>query len=148
MALPSSRQQREYDKFIERADGQTAVATDSEAYQFSQTLISFTNAGAGTYVGYLDMAGAKYAGIQFEKFGGTDTTTLTLEATIQDDGTLAPGITTWQDVTAALTGSASFTADAMMFIDTVIACKYIKIQVVVAGGANDADFDVYAKITT
>ena len=31
MALPSSRQQREYDKFVERLDGQTAVATDSES---------------------------------------------------------------------------------------------------------------------
>ena len=31
MALPSSRQQREYDKFVQRADGQTALAVDIEA---------------------------------------------------------------------------------------------------------------------
>ena len=43
MALPSSRQQREYDKFVERADGQTAVATDTESYQSSSTLINLTN---------------------------------------------------------------------------------------------------------
>ena len=148
MALPSSRQQRENDQFGERAAGQTAIATDTESYQSSSTLINLTNPAAGTYVGYIDMQGAKYAGIQFEKFAGTDSTTLTLEATIQDDGTLAPAITTWQDVTSAFTGSASFTADAMLFIDTVVACKFIKVQVVVAGGAGDAEFAVYSKITT
>ena len=148
MALPSSRQQREYDKFVERGDGQTAVATDTEFYQLSQTLINLTNPVAGTYVGYIDMQGAKNAGIQFEKFAGADTTTVTLEATVQNDGTLAPAITTWQDVTLALTGFANFTADAIMFLDTPILCKYIKVQVVVAGGANDAQFAVYVKTTS
>jgi len=148
MALPSSRQQREYDKFVERGDGQTSVAVEIKMYQFSQTLIDLTNPVAGTYVGYLDMRSAKYAGIQFEKFSGVDSTTLTLEVTIQDDGTPPVAITTWQDVTAAFTGSANFTADAMMFLDTAIACRYLKVQIVVAGGANDADFAVYAKSTS
>jgi hypothetical protein len=148
MTLPSSRQQREYDKFVERGDGQTAIATDTEAYHFSQTLADVTNSPNGTYAYYLDMAGAKYIGVQFEKTGGVDSATLTLEATIQDDGTAAAAITTWQDVTLTFTGAANFTSDAILLMDTPVAIKYLKIQVVTAGGNNDADYAIYSKIVS
>jgi hypothetical protein len=94
------------------------------------------------------MAGAKYIGVQFEKTGGVDSATLTLEATIQDDGTAAAAITTWQDVTSTFTGAASYTSDAMLLMDTPIAIKYLKVQVITAGGNNDADYAIYSKIAS
>lgn len=148
MALPSSRQQREYDKFVERLDGQTAIATDSESSQASETLADVTNSPNGTYAYYLDMAGAKYIGVQFEKTGGVDSATLTLEATVQDDGTAAAAITSWQDVTTTFTGAANYTSDAILLMDTPVAIKYLKVQVITAGGNNDADYAIYSKIAS
>lgn len=114
-----------------------------------ETLLNLTNIAANTTAyGYVDMAGARYITIQNETSGTTptDTLTLTLEATCQDDGTAAASCT-YQDVTSELTGSASFIdTDCMWIIDTPLPVKYLRVKYVTSNtGGSDADLTTYVK---
>ncbi len=106
-----------------------------------------TNGVDATYTYYLDMSSFRKLGLQLEINGGSGTVTVTIEGTIQDDGTAAASCT-YQDIGSATFGAASWTADAML-IDNAekLACyKYIKIKVVAStGGADDGDWTIYAK---
>lgn len=114
------------------------------------TLCALTNIATNTtdYCGYIDMDGYRAVGIQIETSGAVpvDVLTVTLEATIQDDGT-APAACTYQDVTLALAGVASWVdTDAMFLHDTVLPVKYLRVAYVTSnGGGNDADLTVYVK---
>jgi hypothetical protein len=113
------------------------------------TLLALTNiAQTTTGYGYIDMSGVRYLGIQGETSGATptDVLTVTLEATMQDDGTAAASCT-YQDVTTAITGSASFVdTDFMALIDTPLPVKYLRVKYVTStGGGNDVDLTVYTK---
>ena len=114
-----------------------------------ETLIDETNiAETTTAYAYIDMAGYTGVGIQAETSGATptDVLTVTLEASIQDDGT-AQASCDYQDVTLALTGSASFVdTDFTALIDTPIPVKYLRVKYTTStGGGNDADLTVYTK---
>lgn len=114
-----------------------------------ETLIDLTNiAQTTTAYAYIDMAGFRTLGIQAETSGATptDVLTVTLEATMQDDGT-APASCDYQDVTNAITGSASFVdTDFISLIDTPFAVKYLRVKYTTStGGGNDADLTVYTK---
>ena len=115
------------------------------SHHVEETLADVTNETNATTNRFIDMDGFRNLGIQFEKTGGADTVTLTLEATIQDDGTAAASITDFIDVTTDLTGSASFTTDQMILIDTPLPIKYLKVKTVSTGGGNDADYAIYIK---
>ena len=114
-----------------------------------ETLIDETNiAETTTAYAYIDMAGYRTLGIQAETSGETptDVLTITLEATMQDDGTAAASCD-YQDVTTALTGSASFVdTDFIALIDTPFAVKYLRVKYTTStGGGDDADLTVYTK---
>jgi len=115
----------------------------------AETLLALTNiAQTTTDYGYIDMAGARYVGIQAETSGTTptDVLTITLEGTLQDDGT-APASCAYQDITTAYTGSASFVdTDFLAEFDTPSAFKYVRVKYVTStGGGNDTDLVVYTK---
>ena len=113
------------------------------------TLLALTNITADTTdYGYLDMDGYRYVALQGETSGTTptDVLTVTLEATIQDDGT-AQGSCAYQDVTLELAGVASWVdTDFMQFIDVPIGIKYLRVKYNTSDTAgDDADLTVYAK---
>ena len=89
--------------------------------------------GTTAYV-YIDMNGYRNVGIQTIK-GGGGTATFTYEATCQDDGTAAASCT-YNDVTNALIGAATFTASALHLVDTMLPVKWLRLKYVTAGGVD------------
>jgi len=118
---------------------------DLDGKYVGETLADLTDITSGTtaYL-YSDMAGYKYIGYQLEIPAQTDTCTVTLEGTMQDDGTAAASCT-YQDITNAYFGVASVAADTVWVIDTPCPYKYLRLKYVTAGGNNTADLAVYAK---
>lgn len=113
----------------------------------ADTLLSLTNITANTTAyGYIDVENYKYLIIQNETSGTTptDVLTLTLEATAQNDGTAAASCT-YQDVTTALTGAASYVdTDCMWIIDTPVKYKYLRVKYNTSDtGGDDADLTTY-----
>ena len=114
----------------------------------AETLADVTNGTDGTYSYYIDMNSYRKGGFQLELSGGaTGSLTVTVEGSIQDDGT-APASVTYQDITLDTFGSGSY-SDSVMLIDNAekLACyKYVKLKVIAnTGGMNDADWTIYHK---
>ena len=106
-----------------------------------------TNGADGTYYYYLDMDGYKALGLQLVLNGGSGTVTVTVECTLQDDGT-APASCNYHDVSNTVYGAANWTASAVLFDSNYILgqCKYVRIKVVAdTSGADDADWTIFAK---
>lgn len=115
-------------------------------YEFS-TLVSVTNGTDGTYYYYIPMASYNRLDMQLLLSGGSGTCTVTVEASVQNDGT-APASLTYIDITNMAYGSASFTASAMLIDNAYFfgAFSYVRVKVVAAtGAANDADWTIYIK---
>lgn len=128
---------------------QTAEVAPLSQNYVGETLLALTDIAANTTgYGYIDMSGYRYLTIQNETSGTTptDTLTLTLEMTCQDDGTAAASCT-YQDVTLDLTGSASYVdEDCMWIVDVPLPCKYLRIKYVTSDtGGSDADLTTYVK---
>lgn len=112
-----------------------------------ETVAAVTNETDGTNYYYLDMDGYSGLNLQLIISGGSGTMTVTVEATLQDDGTAAASCT-YVDITNDVFGSASFTSSTILFDDAKIlgGSKYVRIKTVSStGGANDADITIYAK---
>lgn len=112
-----------------------------------ETVVDVTNETDGTNNYYLDMDGFKRLDMQLIIGAGSGSMTVTVEGTIQDDGTAASSCT-YVDVTNAAYGAASFTASNVLndAAEYMGGFKYVKIKSVSStGGANDADLTVYAK---
>jgi len=114
-----------------------------------ETLVNVTNmAQATTFYAYFDMDGYRYFALQLETSGAApvDTLTMTMECSIQDDGT-APASCTYQDLTLDLFGVASVVdADDFWVVDTPLSVKYCRLVYTTnAGGGNDADLTAYLK---
>lgn len=129
----------------------SAVINQLWTRDLGETKADVTNETNATVNRYLDMAGYDGLTIQFEKTGGTDSVTLTVEATCQDDGTAAASCV-YQDITqhgmvihSAAATAASYTADAMTSLEEGAKYKYVKIKTVSAGGSNDADYALYVR---
>jgi len=117
------------------------------SHHTEETLADVTNETSATNYYYMDMDGYRYFSIQCETSGTTptDTLTVTIEASNQDDGT-AQASAAYQDVTQALFGVANWVdTDFFVFQDTPIAAKYVRVKTVTSGGANDADYTIFAK---
>jgi len=113
--------------------------------------VSVTNETNATVDRYVDMDGYNHFSLQFEKTGGTDTVTLKVYGSLQDDGT-ADSSKTYQDITqygmevsTAASTAASYTADATIHLKEGHNYKTLKIETVSAGGNNDADYSLYGK---
>jgi len=118
-----------------------------ETVRAKSTLANVTNGTDGTYSYYIDMDDYRFLAVQLILSGGSGTVTVTIWGTVQDDGT-AQGSCTYVDLTNVVFGAASFTASGMLVDDsgTLANMRYVKVQVIAAtGGANDADWTIFAK---
>lgn len=119
---------------------------DSSNY-IGETLATVTNETSGTNYYYVDMDSFKFGGWQIATSDTTptDTLTITVEATLQDDGTAAASCD-YDDVTNDLFGVASWVdQDVYLTIEQPFAAKFIRIKTVTAGGNDDADYTIYHK---
>lgn len=109
-----------------------------------ETVVDVTGQAIGTYNYYLDMATFRQLGLQLV-IGGAGTTTVTVEATMQDDGTAPGSITDYHDVTSALFGAASFTASDFLVDNAKVlaSAKWVKIKVVVT--ADVVNYTIYSR---
>lgn len=121
----------------------------SMATTITSKLAALTNIAQNTtgYV-YLPMDGFSYFALHCITSGATptDTLTLTVEATWQDDGT-AQASCSYIDVTNAWFGAASY-VDTTVVLERTVPCtaKYVRLKYVTsAGGGNDADLTVFGR---
>ena len=117
-------------------------------YEFS-TLVAVTNGTDATNYYYIPMASYTRLDMQLILNGGSGTVTVTVEGSIQADGT-APASLGYADVTNQAYGSASFTSSIMLIdnSDFFAAMNYVRVKVVAAtGGANDGDWTIFIKKT-
>lgn len=119
------------------------------AHHVESTLLELTNIAQNTTAyGYIDMDGYRYLGIQGLTSGAapTDILTVTVEATIQDDGT-AQASCTYTDVTTSWFGVASAIDNDFYWMTSVpVIAKYVRVKYTTsAGGGNDCDLTVYVK---
>lgn len=137
-----------YDKANDAND--TGIINGPETQFRGDTLADVTNETNGTNYYYIPMDKVNHLTLQFEKTGGTDSVTMTVEATAQDDGTAAASCT-YQDITQygmtveTAATAASYTTDVITSLKENANFKYIRVKTVSAGGANDADYALYAK---
>jgi len=113
------------------------------------TLCDLSSIAANTtdYAGYIDMAGKRTLGLHIITGGTapTDTITVTIEATIQDDGT-APASCEYEDVTNDWFGVASLVDDNALWISTNIPVKYVRVKYVTSNdGGDDQSLKVFYK---
>jgi hypothetical protein len=124
-------------------DANAIVSRNGPETQLNQeTLADVENGANGTYDYYIDMTGRRKCGLQLELTG---TLTVKIYGTEQADGTV-PASCTYQDITNAAFGAASFTATSML-IDNAekLGCMhYVHVEVVAAGGGTD-DWTIYHK---
>ena len=131
------------------ASGKDGVleANPLSTHNVSETLAAVTNGADATYYYYLDMDGFRKSGLQIAVIsGGSGTCTITLEGTIQDDGT-APASCTYQDI-SSIFGAINWTTTSIVVDDSGATgpMKYVRAKVVAAtGAADDADWTLYAK---
>lgn len=112
-----------------------------------ETLATVTNETSGTNYYYTDWDSFKHGGWQIATSDTTptDTLTITVEATLQDDGTAAASCD-YDDITLAEWGVASWVdQDVLITLDEPRPYKYVRIKTVTAGGSNDHDYTIYHK---
>lgn len=117
------------------------------SHHYESTLADVTNGTDDTYYYYLDMDGYRDLALQLIIDGGSGSVTVTVEATVQDDGT-AQASCDYQDVTNAWFGAANFTASAILLNTnySALIAKYVRVKVVAnTGGANDGDWTIFGK---
>jgi len=108
---------------------------------------------SAAYYEYFDYATFKASVFQFivSSNGTTGIVTLTVEATVQNDGTAAASVTEYVDVTNAAFGSASFVSgegvdDDFLLVDNAeyLACfKYVRLKIVITGSSSDVGYTVH-----
>jgi len=113
-------------------------------YQFD-SVAEVTNGADGTYDYYVSMTTFRKMGIQLELSGGSGTVTVKVYGTLETtDGD--PSALTYQDIGAAIFGSASWTATSMLLdaVEAMSMINYVHIEVIAAtGGADDADWSIF-----
>lgn len=123
------------------------MAATTKRYKLAGLTDIATNTTGYLYIPVMD--GFSYLALQCQTSGSTptDTLTLTVEATWQDDGTAAASCT-YQDVTNAWFGAASY-VDTTCVLERNYPCtaKYVRVKYVTSnGGGGDADLTVYAAV--
>ena len=112
----------------------------------SSDVIAYINITTNTTTNnYFDIEGRRFVGLGLDTSGTTptDTLTITIEISFQNDGTAAASCR-YYDYTLDLTGAASWVdTDFSVIIDVPVAAKYLKVKSVTSnGGGNDADLTI------
>lgn len=131
------------------SDGTLAAATQRAEGSYSTYTDAASGVADGTYNHYYDMEGYSGIGIQSTLNNGSGTCTLTVEASLQNDGVTAQADCDYVDVTESVFGSASYTGadNPIMLLDDTGAlalAKYVKVKIVTAsGGADDCEYKLH-----
>lgn len=131
---------------VEVSEGGSLMIEPSFSKEGS-TILDLSNISSNTVgYGYLDVSDYLYFGLQGQTSGTTptDTLTVTIEASSQDDGT-AMASCDYQDITSIF-GVASY-VDTNFFAvaDTPLAIKYVRVRYSTSDATgNDTDLKVYA----
>ena len=109
----------------------------------SSDVVTYTNITTNTTTyDYFDIEGMRTIGLGVDTSGTTptDTLTITLEVSFQNDGTAAASCR-YYDYTLDFTGASSWVdTDFSVIIDLPVTAKYLRIKKVTSnGGGNDAD---------
>ena len=127
------------DKAYDVAADATRTANLNPDYSWYQgdVVCNLTHPAAATYNYYLDLASYTSWALQCVCDGGAGSLSITIAASLQDDGT-APASCSYTDVTSAWFGAAAYfvgpwTDNTIFFIDPNMAAKYCRISVVVTG---------------
>lgn len=110
---------------------------------------SNTNETNATKNRYYDVSNYDTLTVDFDKTGGTDSVTFTVERSCQDDGTAGSGAN-YRNITISgtpvdgTTAASSYTATVSLNFD-VKGVKFVNLKTVSAGGANDADYRLDAR---
>ena len=128
------------------AIGSTSNGRNLPLGEVTRTVADVTDGTDATYYYYIKMNSYKNIGIQMVLDGGTAAITATIEASTQDDGTAQASLD-YIDVTEAVFGAATYTDDCMLLDDTgaLSLTSIVRIKIVAASTANDADWTIYLK---
>jgi len=149
---------RSWDEVKDSATGtiKTSDLTPLWSQHVEDKLLNLTNIATNTTAyGYLDMDGYRFLGIEGDTSGSTptDVLTVTVEGTMQDDGT-AQASCTYVDITKLFFDAATGARATASWVDTdfvasladASAFKYIRVKYVTSnGGGSDADLVVHTK---
>lgn len=166
MALPNNREQREHDKFREDSDGNTVVGVSSASYdvvedadkvtetnplsqQFvteQHTLTNVPNATPDETV-IVDMDGFRGFCIHTENTGGTDTFQIRYLASVEgaDASDAFLDVTAFGMTSAVNLPGSSYSSDDISHSIPYLTPRAFRLQITTAGGADDADFNVFVK---
>lgn len=122
------------------------VVNPTPLYEGALIQEDFTNLAA-TFTRYATVNSTGTVVAQFDKTGGADTTTYKIYGSAENNGT-ADSSASYVDITQyggkCLTGpeAASFTTDCAHRIDCK-GWKFLKFEITISGGANDADGSLF-----
>jgi hypothetical protein len=130
------------------------VEQNPQPIQLPETVVEATNVADGTYDYYIDLENFRSGELQVDIVPGTSTVTVTVEKSIQNDGTAAASAS-YQDISqygvAVETQGATavgYTADVIINLGNFAGSKFLHIKVVVSGGGNDGNFDIYSGLSS
>ncbi|MCK5850146.1 MAG: hypothetical protein KAH23_04465 [Kiritimatiellae bacterium] len=126
--------------------GSTSNGRNLPLGEVTRTVVDVTDGTDATYYYYVPMDSYKNIGIQMILDGGTADITATIEASTQNDGTTQASLD-YIDITEAVFGTASYTDDCMLLDDTgaLSLTSVVRIKIVAASTADDADWTIYLK---
>jgi len=146
-----------WDKRVSLKGGSAGYAEGTGAWrQFStnppwthrvgETLVSVASKAVGTYYYPIDMDTYRQLGLQLV-IGGAGVATVTVEASMQDDGTAPGAITNYRDVTLGVFGSANFIASDFLVDNArkLASARWVRVKVVVS--VDVADYTIYTRRT-
>ena len=124
----------------------TNLNPDYSWYQ-GDVVANVTHPGAATYSYYVDMSSYSSFALHCVCDGGAGALSITIAASLQDDGTAAASCS-YVDVSSSWLGAAAYFIgawpdSAIFFIDPNIAAKYVRISVVVTGA--DTHYAIYLR---
>jgi hypothetical protein len=120
----------------------TTEQSPKNQHYVPETLTHTNIANATPEFGYIDMRGYTDVSIHVEKTGGADTFDVDYECSNEGVDSSAD----WIDCTAngfQLVGGANLQSDHLVSKDVDLNCVGIRYEITTAGGANDADFNVF-----
>ena len=137
---------KSYDAALD-ANRSSEVNPPDQKFMTERLLLATNLTTNTTSYKYINMNGYKHLGIHALTSGATptDTLTITIEASIQDDGT-APASCSYEDVTNDWFGVASWVDTDFLVTCSDLAVVWVRIKYVTSNDSgNDADLTLYVK---
>lgn len=96
-------------------------------------------ADTNTHYAYLEWRTFKNGSLQFI-FGGTDT--ITVKVAVSNEGDTDPTAATYTNTSTEILGASSITSDQVVFLDSSIACVFLRVEYTSNNLASDGSLQV------